>query len=1168
MKHWATSIPGAVLLCTFALYLQPAAAVSSASQNSQTQQPSAQAGPPPATQPNAAQQTAPPSGGQQAQQNPAQQMHQANAGQQVQQKPVPKKSPKKTPPPAKPGNYFEARVKLPHGSPLTPAQIVTALKMPLPFYLEPSALPAPDGSILIYCKAESLDKCDSDLLQKLKSDIVALAGDSKTDFIRIEHAKYLPDIVKQAQALNYDGITVEAAGPNSMKVTRTAAVSPEQYAKFKAALDELFWKFKPQAPASRVYYLNASDAATALGAGGAAKNDKSGGSGSSGASATVTVQNLAASNVGPCPASGTPPAGGGAKGAKAAPGANKSAKSKSDSGAASDGSGGDDAAKSSDGDSVTGCPPAASAASASDSGKMSKDSSKSALSVSPVNGDVLVFSPEATAADDDAIAQSKRVLALIDFPRPEVLINTLSFQASSSDPKALAENDQVLQSRIGSYNDSLQLAMARAWTYLQQQMQSGTFFDRPFYDYLTKRFVADSSYSDAANELILKSDVRTRPDYNLCGPNRYCLGYTSLFHPLRPSLTDMLFAVISSGNPSYQFRTAIGEMQGFSYSANPPGFKESGSQGKKANTDRSCGKPGPCTPPATGSAKTCDQRDAEVWRWMGNGVSSSATTGQAAVDAQAMAQIEQRREALNQLVTRAIVSTRSTWNALSSQLLSDEQKSQDIKHIDGILAKLQTTTGRCVLCPEQVNGIQELSAALAHLQNRLSDRDQQITIAELQKTLDSLTQQSKTTLDEMVAAQAAQDKVIASESRGPYFPMYCFQEAIEVAFPPEAGAVNQYSANNLGKPLRAALANFLFQYKMSQQFPQEFSAYELGQTAQELNSELNPLIVAFNRDVAAALVPIQEFAKCQLKGDGWGGWAGHGTRFLNNGIITVRTVSGKETVVDTETQSFFDVTNPPSITDVINSVGQAQSNVPNVLKTNLTANEAAVIIGALNSVQPTTSQVGRVFKLDITPHSLSGASSAELDVNITTGEPAAPTRYAGGKSSNDNISRISKNNINTKVRLESIKLFEISSFTAVVQQSRHNFPLLPPFVEIPYIGSFLSFPVPGAKEYHRSTTVMSAVVVPTAADLASGVVFSYDGILRPSKPEERGRKICGPIRNGDGQFCSVTRALSLYDFGAISIAQFNRRMASCFSAPDSLAGPCDAITFDSILPGE
>ena len=34
------------------------------------------------------------------------------------------------------------------------------------------------------------------------------------------------------------------------------------------------------------------------------------------------------------------------------------------------------------------------------------------------------------------------------------------------------------------------------------------------------------------------------------------------------------------------------------------------------------------------------------------------------------------------------------------------------------------------------------------------------------------------------------------------------------------------------------------------------------------------------------------------------------------------------------------------------SVSDAEKNIPGVLKTNLTANEAAVLLGALNSVQP------------------------------------------------------------------------------------------------------------------------------------------------------------------------------------------------------------------------
>jgi hypothetical protein len=249
-------------------------------------------------------------------------------------------------------------------------------------------------------------------------------------------------------------------------------------------------------------------------------------------------------------------------------------------------------------------------------------------------------------------------------------------------------------------------------------------------------------------------------------------------------------------------------------------------------------------------------------------------------------------------------------------------------------------------------------------------------------------------------------------------------------------------------------------------------------------------------------------------------------------------------------------------------VGQADSAVPKVLKTNLTANEAAVVIGALNSVKPATSQVGRQFKIDITPRSLSGASSAELDVSLTTGETAAPSLYSNGKASSDNLSRVAKNNTTTKVRLESIKLFEISSFTAVIQRSRQNFPLLPPFVEIPYIGSLLSFPVPGAKEYHRSTAIMSAVVVPTAADLASGVVFTRDRVLLAAEHSTKVNNICLTAAGGALHSCYATRALSLSDLYGASISEFNKKMIRCLSAPDSLAGPCDAIRFDNLLRGQ
>jgi hypothetical protein len=62
----------------------------------------------------------------------------------------------------------------------------------------------------------------------------------------------------------------------------------------------------------------------------------------------------------------------------------------------------------------------------------------------------------------------------------------------------------------------------------------------------------------------------------------------------------------------------------------------------------------------------------------------------------------------------------------------------------------------------------------------------------------------------------------------------------------------------------------------------------------------------------------------------------------------------------------------------------------------------------------------------------------------------------------------------TRVRVDSIKLFEVSSFSAIVERSHSRFPLLPPFVEIPYIGTFSCIPLGAAKEFHSSTAVIVA----------------------------------------------------------------------------------------------
>ena len=75
--------------------------------------------------------------------------------------------------------------------------------------------------------------------------------------------------------------------------------------------------------------------------------------------------------------------------------------------------------------------------------------------------------------------------------------------------------------------------------------------------------------------------------------------------------------------------------------------------------------------------------------------------------------------------------------------------------------------------------------------------------------------------------------------------------------------------------------------------------------------------------------------------------------------------------------------------------------------------------------------------------------------------------FTSDKSAEDTLSRVAKHDVSTRVRVESLKLFEISAFSAMLQRPRSKFPVVPPFFEVPYFGSFIGWPLPGAKVYHR-----------------------------------------------------------------------------------------------------
>jgi hypothetical protein len=117
--------------------------------------------------------------------------------------------------------------------------------------------------------------------------------------------------------------------------------------------------------------------------------------------------------------------------------------------------------------------------------------------------------------------------------------------------------------------------------------------------------------------------------------------------------------------------------------------------------------------------------------------------------------------------------------------------------------------------------------------------------------------------------------------------------------------------------------------------------------------------------------------------------------------------------------------------------------------------------------------------------------------------------------------------------------------------------------------------LPAAKEYHNSTAIVSAIVVPTAADLAYGLTFQSDRVVDPSRacqwPTTLEQKIEQPAK----PFCRLRRALSLSDIDQQPIRNFHKAVIHCLStdmsAPNSsLEGvpakdACKNLDFGQVL---
>ena len=959
--------------------------------------------------------------------------------------------------------------------PIDAKTIVQLLGNPTPFVLSAQG----PNTIAIYSTREPRLNNERNILKSFQDQIAILAGRTASSLglpspgksfsvtLKIPHAAALGDVATRINGLNYKDFTAQNVGPGQVRITTSSQPDCDAWAGFLQDIRSMAWKLISEPMSTKLYYLSSSDLVTGLkalpstpaaqaAAPAASGSAMPGSSATPSSTATISVAQPPGSNVQissdttPCVVAGL--AYGNAS-ACASP-ANPTAASGGSASASNAAAGGSSAAKAPLGMASVPVP---------------------AVTGPPPTPDLIVYS-DANPGDDAQIQEQHRVIALLDLPRPELIVNAWVTQNSSASPEAMGAFTNLVHGIVADYNQQFENLVLAGWASVKKQSMDEHYFNESFRSYIEDRYAADRTvekHGNSAQELaqafldygplLDKSPKLSYPIRNndpvsgpgLCPPGRYCLGYNSLFHPLKPTLTDLLLTIIAAQNPIRVADVAIASVE---------------------------------------------KGDAQ------------------ASDAAVLGFSDSERSAIQNL----------------TEAVCDQGSRQEINRCHAIWRNLQL---------DQVT-----LAPFAH--RTCADRDYRGVLYSL----------------------------FHDPEHKPRIHLQCFAQEVHRLL--KASDDGHSYGTGL---IRAAIADFLYNYKASQQYPHEFTAYDLTRSADAVNSALTPLIDAFNRDLTTYQIFIRADMQYQVerlnaRTDGRCCvkrlFGIDKPSFFNDGLVTVRTISGQATTVNTTSQSYLNLSTAPQLSDLLNSIaGNSKSSDKGSSDQGTKSAPAAAAGGSMSEIsmlsrilsnyQTTTAQIGRSLNISATPRSLSTAASAEISVTLNADEAGSPSLYTAGGATSPllNMSRVATHETTTRVRVDSVKLFEISSLTAILEHSRSRFPLLPPFVEIPYIGTLAGIPLGAAKEFHSSTAILSAYVVPTATDIAYGLRFVPDLVVDGLNPGP-----CSFYQGAAGpevtNVCLFRKALSFRDFGPQrNPKEFNRVMVRCFASdsPD-----CRRITFDEI----
>lgn len=285
---------------------------------------------------------------------------------------------------------------------------------------------------------------------------------------------------------------------------------------------------------------------------------------------------------------------------------------------------------------------------------------------------------------------------------------------------------------------------------------------------------------------------------------------------------------------------------------------------------------------------------------------------------------------------------------------------------------------------------------------------------------------------------------------------------------------------------QAALLDFALHYGQLVHEPSSFSAYSLQRSAETLNSRLQETTDALNSDMQMLFVePTLERIRAKVR-------KFKDVEYAQVGKTSVSSLSGIATEVTSYSVNAFDVTPPLRLSELLDKATKLSNGVApfdpakNVVGA-LPLSQVIGLIGAFGEERSVWRELKAGVSVTITPNVLRNMTSAELAVNLKTGDPQAGTREQGVRP----LSRVSQHDVKTSIYVTGLDFFDLSAFASqsTLNGGRGYIPIIGPvweglFGSIPVAGQLFSWPRSPKTVFQESLVLTNSFITPTVMGVA------------------------------------------------------------------------------------